>query len=447
MLKTRGKAAFLLFLTGMIFNHVVIAQQNMEGTGQGKPNIAVINLKNSAGVATGESELISDRLRGDLFNTGKVNVMERDQMQEILKEQGFQASGACNDESCLVQMGQLLGVQSLVTGSLGKVGSMFLVNVRMIDVKTAKIVKVVSVDIRGEIEDVVGKLKDIAEQLVSSAPAVKKAPEPLVQAKAEEPNVEPKKEGRVEQQSQKKEIAEESRALQEPMAPEIPEDQQALRNKNRSGLQLSVNMFVGPMNEASHMIYYDYSGNKIDEEEIDLDSAITSFSHSAFLNIQLLFALKVGRMFSIDVGTGFVSGRSTYGPIGYLTVKNDLAVFSFNTGFNFVKRWHPFKLNIGLTIDGNILTYTMNEHVENPSTFYAMDSSATWVGVNGSLGLKIGGEYLMGEHIGLGADMRFCRSRFETMAENHVDGNGNYDVSRITELPPIGLGVAFHYYY
>ena len=60
-------------------------------SGPAKKNIAVINLKNGSGVTAGESELISDRLRGDLFNTDKVNVMERDQMQEILKEQGFQA--------------------------------------------------------------------------------------------------------------------------------------------------------------------------------------------------------------------------------------------------------------------------------------------------------------------------------------------------------------------
>jgi curli biogenesis system outer membrane secretion channel CsgG len=83
-----------------------------------KLNIAVTTIKNASGVTEGEVELLADRLRAELFNTGAVNVMEREQMQEILKEQGFQQSGACNDEACLVQMGQMLGVQKLVSGSL-----------------------------------------------------------------------------------------------------------------------------------------------------------------------------------------------------------------------------------------------------------------------------------------------------------------------------------------
>ena len=100
-------------------------------------------------------------------------------MQEILKEQGFQISGACTDEACMVEMGQLLGVERLVSGSIGKLGSMFLVNIRAIDVETAKIVGVVSVDIKGGIEDVVGHLPGIARKLTAGGAApVAPPPEP-----------------------------------------------------------------------------------------------------------------------------------------------------------------------------------------------------------------------------------------------------------------------------
>ena len=133
-----------------------------------KPNYAVVNLKAGSGVSDGECELISDRIRTELFKTSKVNVMERAQMQEILKEQGFQKSGACTDDACMVELGQMLGVQTLVIGSLGKLGSMFMINIRGIDVQTAQVVKVVSVDIKGGIEEVVDHLREIAQKLVSS---------------------------------------------------------------------------------------------------------------------------------------------------------------------------------------------------------------------------------------------------------------------------------------
>jgi hypothetical protein len=435
---------------------VVIAQQGIEsiGAGQSKPNIAVINLKNSAGVAAGESELISDRLRGDLFNTGKVNVMERDQMQEILKEQGFQASGACNDESCLVQMGQLLGVHSLATGSIGKVGSMFLVNVRMIDVKTAKIVKVVSVDIRGEIEDVVGKLKDIAEQLVSNAPMPGKTPEVISKGKQEEPNLEKIQEKKIEPEQHKEEVIEEVRPREEPKPTEPPVDPHMQKNKNRSGLQFCLNMFFGRAQEKWHNVYYDASDIAIKETIRDVDSIFPSFNSTPFLNLQLLFSIKLGQLFTIDIGTGFSSGTITY-EYGFLensipmreTYSNNLTVVSLNTGFNFVKYFHPFKLNIGLTIDGNVLAYSENYKVADEYTVYS-DTNSISVGGNASIGLKFGGEILVSKHIGLGVDLRFCRSHFETIAERLTARDGTeFDFSRIIDIPPVGLGVAFHYYY
>ncbi len=158
-----------------------------------KPTIAVLNLKNAANVSKGEADIISDRLRIELFKTGNVEVMEREQMQTVLEEQGFQASGACSDEGCMVEMGQLLGVQFLITGSIGKLGNLYLLNFRSIDVKTGKINKVVSEDINGYIEEVVGRLSDIAWDLTSKAK--KKKSKPVTQpvehvkktAKPEEP--------------------------------------------------------------------------------------------------------------------------------------------------------------------------------------------------------------------------------------------------------------------
>jgi len=63
------------------------------------------------GLPQSQADIISDRLRGELVKTGHFSVMERAQMDEVLKEQGFQQSGACTEQSCIVAMGQMLGVQ------------------------------------------------------------------------------------------------------------------------------------------------------------------------------------------------------------------------------------------------------------------------------------------------------------------------------------------------
>jgi TolB-like protein len=163
--------------------------------GQQKPTVAVLTLKNTNDISEGEAAIISDRLRVELFQTGNVEVMEREQMDIVLKEQGFQQSGACSEEGCMVEMGQMLGVKFIITGTIGRLGSMFILNCRSINVATAKIERVVSVDIKGEIEDVVGELSDVAWKLTSSkaAPEEEKQPLKVEQEREEEPEPEEEK--------------------------------------------------------------------------------------------------------------------------------------------------------------------------------------------------------------------------------------------------------------
>lgn len=143
-----------------------IVSVSKESGDSSKPkNIAVLTLKNSEGVSVGDAELITDRLNIELFKTKQVTLLERGQIKEILAEQNFQFSGSCNDEKCLVEMGQILGVQEIITGSLGRLGALIIINLRSIDVTTGKIVNVVSQDISGSLEDVITYLPDIARKL------------------------------------------------------------------------------------------------------------------------------------------------------------------------------------------------------------------------------------------------------------------------------------------
>lgn len=132
-----------------------------------KHTIAVLDL-DLQGIAETAGKALTDLLRTEIVRTEKFEVMERGKMDEIMKEQGFQKSGACTDEACLVEMGQLLGVDAMIAGSIGKLGKLILINLRMIDIQTGKIVKTVSQDCKCELENLplairvaAGKLADL----------------------------------------------------------------------------------------------------------------------------------------------------------------------------------------------------------------------------------------------------------------------------------------------
>ena len=167
-----------ILLTACFTNTEVSTSQALTPETQ-KDNIAVMDLEARGGISETEILSISDRLRGELINTDKYVVIERSQMDYILKEQGFQQSGACSEASCIVEVGQLLAVHKMLGGSIGKVGQVFSINIKIIDVATGKIERQISDDIKCTKEDLLSvHMKNFAKRVaglkVAKTPLYKK---------------------------------------------------------------------------------------------------------------------------------------------------------------------------------------------------------------------------------------------------------------------------------
>jgi len=100
--------------------------------------VAVTELQIREGVTKGKAGLLTDILRSELIGTGLFIVMSREDQDSILKELAFQASGACDSTSCLVEMGQALGIEKMIGGSVGKLGKKYAITVKMIDIRTSR---------------------------------------------------------------------------------------------------------------------------------------------------------------------------------------------------------------------------------------------------------------------------------------------------------------------
>ena len=126
--------------------------------------IAVSDLDGSE-VSSSEIKALTERLRSELLMTKHFKVLERDIMEEILKEQGFQQSG-CTTSECVVQIGQLVNVEKIVAGTINKIGNTFSSSVRIIDITTGSIDKIVSFDYTGPIDELLKRgMKKIAIEL------------------------------------------------------------------------------------------------------------------------------------------------------------------------------------------------------------------------------------------------------------------------------------------
>ena len=131
---------------------------------QTRPTVAVLDFE-GRGISQLEAATLTDRLATELGNTEAVILVERNQLERILKEQGLQQSG-CTTQECVAEVGQLLGVQYMISGSINVLGSTFTIDAKMFSIETGANVKTVSKTHKGRIDELIPLMEAIAWELV-----------------------------------------------------------------------------------------------------------------------------------------------------------------------------------------------------------------------------------------------------------------------------------------
>jgi len=170
-----------------------LVQQNTQGSG--KLVVAIIDLE-GRGISALEAQTLTDRMRSELVSTGAVTIVERGQMAEILDEQGFQQTG-CVSSECAVEVGKLLGVSQMATGSIGKIGTSYTIDVRMFAVLDGAIVRSVNSTYSGPIDGLITEIEMISWKLIGLTPPPGRFPaldqQAATQSVAQATGVAPKK--------------------------------------------------------------------------------------------------------------------------------------------------------------------------------------------------------------------------------------------------------------
>ena len=135
------KKIYLLIMLLMAFAMAATAQNK-------KMKIAVMDFKAGVGVNANEVEGLSDMLINTMYESGKFNIVERSQINQVLKEQKFQGSELTYKQ--VAQVGRILGVESVLIGTVnflaehknldGSMTGEYNVDVRAVDVESGEVV-------------------------------------------------------------------------------------------------------------------------------------------------------------------------------------------------------------------------------------------------------------------------------------------------------------------
>ena len=144
----------------------VQAAENTESSGL---RIVILPFKNITRNANDDwlSDSFSESLTMGLLHVDALHLIERSQLQQVMKEQQFSQSGYV-DESTAPQLGKLLGASVVVLGSYQKVGDQLQANVRFVDVETGRIDTKKAAQVEGAFTQIFTLQKQLATSLIDN---------------------------------------------------------------------------------------------------------------------------------------------------------------------------------------------------------------------------------------------------------------------------------------
>jgi len=114
-------------------------------TAKNKTTIAVVEFADLEGNVTNFGRFISEELITRLYETQKFKVIERQLLNQVIKEQKLTLSGIV-DPGSAKQLGRVLGVEAIVSGSISDLRKTVRVNARLISTETGEIFAVAAAE-------------------------------------------------------------------------------------------------------------------------------------------------------------------------------------------------------------------------------------------------------------------------------------------------------------
>ena len=165
------------------------------GAGNAKDRIMVWQLEAKTGVSSKDIDSLSGYVTAQVEQYAGRRVISEADIDTVLK--GAEAQQQCganeNATACMAEIGNALGVPEAVAGDLGRVGKIWILNLRRIDLRKVMVTGRISRQIKGDdITPVVEALPGAVAELFgktaqASIPVAAPQPEPLTVTKKVEP--------------------------------------------------------------------------------------------------------------------------------------------------------------------------------------------------------------------------------------------------------------------
>lgn len=171
----RTAIAFCLFALGA----GVAGAQDSE-----KPRLFVLDLKAEAGVTESQARMLNELMLAELQRTGKFEIFGQADMASMFEVGKTRDLVGCDDIACVAELGGAVGADLTLVGSVGALGSLFVVSLKVINTREVKVVGRWSDTVSGEPAVLVAKIKAGVTAVFASVKEAQPKPTPAPVAAA-----------------------------------------------------------------------------------------------------------------------------------------------------------------------------------------------------------------------------------------------------------------------
>jgi TolB-like protein len=132
-----------------------------------KKYLAVMDLEGH-GVPQTDLEVLTIHLRKEFSKMPQFVVIQENDIIDRLKTAGM-LDANCHSDDCASNVGKALNAQLIVTGSVGKLGYTYTVDIRMIDIETSKIIGVATKNYKGILSGLASSSNEMTNNLVATS--------------------------------------------------------------------------------------------------------------------------------------------------------------------------------------------------------------------------------------------------------------------------------------
>ena len=142
MILSKGIVLLLLLLAGSL--PVLAAEKEKDG-------IVVWRIEAKKGVSSEDVESLSGYLDSEVEKYSGMRVVSQADIETVLRgEETRQKCGVDDSNSCMVEIGNALGVPEAVSGDLGRLGDTWILNLRRVNIRSVGVIKRISRQAKGK---------------------------------------------------------------------------------------------------------------------------------------------------------------------------------------------------------------------------------------------------------------------------------------------------------